>query len=78
MEIAAYMNDALDSSWSERRGMIIEVVAIAKVTPDDESRRRIEKIDDAIMMAISVWQPDVWRKHRHLPWKKRHPMKPGQ
>lgn len=50
MEIAAYMNDALDSSWSERRGMIIEVVAIAKVTPDDESRRRIEKIDDAIMM----------------------------
>ena len=30
--------------------MIIEVVAIAKVTPDDESRRRIEKIDDAIMM----------------------------
>lgn len=50
MEIAAYMNDALDASWSERRGMVVEVVAIAKVTPDDESRKRIEKIDDAIMM----------------------------
>ena len=44
------MNDALDASWSERRGMVVEVVAIAKVTPDDESRKRIEKIDDAIMM----------------------------
>ena len=50
MEIASYMNDALDASWSERRGMVVEVVAIAKVTPDDESRKRIETIDDAIMM----------------------------
>ena len=50
MEIASYMNDALDASWSERRGMVVEVVAIAKVTPDDESRKRIETIDDAIIM----------------------------
>lgn len=50
MEIAHYMNDALDDAWNERRGMVVEMVAIQKVTPDEESRRRIEKIDDAIMM----------------------------
>lgn len=50
MEIAQYMNDALDDAWNERRGMVVEMVAIQKVTPDEESRRRIEKIDDAIMM----------------------------
>lgn len=49
-EIAAYMNDTLDEEWHKRRGMEIESVAIAKVTPDDESRKRIQKIDDAIMM----------------------------
>lgn len=51
MEIASFMNDALDSAWKERRGLEVEVVAIEKVTPDDESRARIEKIDDAIMMS---------------------------
>lgn len=50
-EIAAFMNDVLDESWRERRGMVVEAVAIEKVTPDDESRKRIEKIDDAIMMS---------------------------
>lgn len=51
LEIAQFMNDALDQAWHERRGMIIESVAIEKVTPDEESRNRIEKIDDAIMMS---------------------------
>ena len=51
MEIATFMNDTLDSAWNERRGLVIESVAIEKVTPDDESRARIEKIDDAIMMS---------------------------
>lgn len=51
VEIATFMNDCLDASWKERRGLVVESVAIEKVTPDDESRMRIEKIDDAIMMS---------------------------
>lgn len=51
LEIATFMNDALDDAWKSRRGMEIESVAIEKVTPDAESRDRIEKIDDAIMMS---------------------------
>lgn len=51
MEIAAFMNDALDFAWHEKRGLEIDTVAIEKVTPDDESRERIQKIDDAIMMS---------------------------
>ena len=50
-EIAKFMNDTLDEEWRTRRGMEIESVAIAKVTPDDESRKRIQTIDDAIMMS---------------------------
>lgn len=50
-EIARFMNDTLDEEWRERRGMEIESVAIAKVTPDDQSRSRIETIDDSIMMS---------------------------
>lgn len=51
MEIAQFMNDVLDAPWREKRGLEVEAVAIEKVTPDDESRARIEKIDDAIMMS---------------------------
>ena len=50
-EIAKFMNDTLDEEWRNRRGMEIESVAIAKVTPDEESRKRIQTIDDAIMMS---------------------------
>lgn len=51
VEIAKFMNDSLDDEWRERRGIVIGSVAIEKVTPDDESRARIEKIDDAIMLS---------------------------
>lgn len=52
-DIAKFMNDTLDEEWKQRRGMVVESVAIAKVTPDDESRKRIETIDDAIMLSDS-------------------------
>ena len=52
-EIAKFMNDTLDEDWRERRGMEIEAVALAKVTPDEKSRSRIETIDDSIMMSDS-------------------------
>lgn len=51
VEIAKFMNDSLDDDWRERRGIVVVSVAIEKVTPDDTSRARIEKIDDAIMMS---------------------------
>lgn len=51
MEIAKFMNDSLDDEWRENRGIVVSSVAIEKVTPDDESRARMEKIDDAIMMS---------------------------
>lgn len=50
-KLAGFMNDTLDEEWKQRRGMEIESVAIIKVTPDDESRGRIQKIDDSIMMS---------------------------
>ncbi len=50
-EIAAYMSDTLDTEWRERRGIEIVSVALAKVTPDDESRKRIEEFDTNVMHA---------------------------
>lgn len=52
-EIASFMNDTLDEDWGKRRGIEVESVAIAKVTPDDESRQRMQKIDDSIMLSDS-------------------------
>lgn len=48
-EIARYMSDTLDTDWKERRGMEVVSVAIAKVTPDDKSRKRIEEFDTNVM-----------------------------
>lgn len=53
MEISKFMNDTLDEEWNKRRGIEVESVALSKVTPDDESRKRIQKIDDSIMMSDS-------------------------
>ena len=47
--IAKHMNEALDSEWKQLRGMEVVSVAIEKITPDDESRLRIEKFDNASM-----------------------------
>lgn len=51
LKLAQHMNEALDDQWIERRGMSIESVAIEKITPDDESRERIQKFDDAAMFS---------------------------
>ncbi|MEG0095580.1 MAG: hypothetical protein RR670_06030 [Erysipelotrichaceae bacterium] len=53
VEIAHFMNDTLDEEWHARRGIEIESVALSKVTPDDDSRMRISKIDDSIMLSDS-------------------------
>ena len=49
LRLARHMNEALDSEWKSKRGMEIVSVAIEKITPDDESRSRIEKFDNAAM-----------------------------
>ncbi|MBQ9117342.1 MAG: SPFH domain-containing protein [Clostridia bacterium] len=48
-EIAKYMSSTLDEEWVQRRGMDVVAVAIAKVTPDDNSRKRIEEFDTNVM-----------------------------
>lgn len=48
-EIAKYMSDTLDEEWGQRRGMEVVSVAIAKVTPDEKSRQRIEQYDTNVM-----------------------------
>lgn len=48
-EIAEYMSNTLDADWMARRGMDVVAVAIAKVTPDDKSRQRIEEFDMNVM-----------------------------
>lgn len=48
-ELAAYMSETLDDEWKAKRGLVITSVALAKVTPDDKSRERIEEFDTNVM-----------------------------
>ncbi len=50
-EIAKYMSDTLDEEWKARRGIEVVSVALTKVTPDEESRKRIEEFDTNVMHA---------------------------
>ena len=50
-EIAKYMSDTLDEEWRARRGIEVVSVALTKVTPDEESRKRIEEFDTNVMHA---------------------------
>ena len=47
--LAKHMNEALDEEWKQLRGMEVVSVAIEKITPDEESRDRIQKFDNASM-----------------------------
>ncbi len=48
-EIAKYMSETLDEDWGIKRGLDVVSVAIVKVTPDENSRRRIEEFDTNVM-----------------------------
>lgn len=50
-EIARYMSETLDAEWGANRGLEVASVALAKVTPDDKSRERIEEFDSNVMHA---------------------------
>lgn len=53
MELADLMNNILDTSWKQARGLEIIAVSIEKITPDDVSRKRIEDFDNAMMLGSS-------------------------
>ncbi len=46
-KIADYMNDALDNKWGELRGMEVVSVALDTPTPDDDSKKRIDKFAES-------------------------------
>ncbi len=48
-EIAKYMSSTLDEEWGKNRGLDVVSVAIAKVTPDDDSKERIQQFDTNVM-----------------------------
>ena len=50
-EIARYMSKTLDDEWRAGRGLEVVSVALAKVTPDERSRERIEEFDSNMMHA---------------------------
>ena len=55
LRLARHMNEALDEEWKNHRGMEVVSVAIEKITPDEESRSRIEQFDTAAMYGSSEY-----------------------
>lgn len=49
LRLAKHMNEVLDDKWKVGRGLILSNVAIEKITPDEESRDRIEEFDSSLM-----------------------------
>lgn len=45
-----HMNEVLDEEWLQGRGMVVVSVAIGGITPDDESRKRIQEFDRDILL----------------------------
>ena len=43
------LKEALSAEWKERRGLEIVSCALAKITPDEKSRARIEEYDTNVM-----------------------------
>ncbi len=43
-EFRNYMAEVLDEDWLQTRGVVVQAVAIGSVTPDDETRQRIQSI----------------------------------
>lgn len=48
-ELAKFMSETLDEEWGVKRGLDVVSVAIVKVTPDENSRKRIEEFDTNVM-----------------------------
>ncbi len=54
--LTQYMNDALDDSWLQLRGLEVVSVGIGGITPDDASRKRMEDFDRDILLSAN---PDM-------------------
>lgn len=48
-ELSDLMKEALSADWKEKRGIEIVSCALAKITPDEKSRARIEEYDTNVM-----------------------------
>ena len=48
-ELSDLLKEALSTEWKERRGLEIVSCALAKITPDEKSRARIEEYDTNVM-----------------------------
>lgn len=49
-ELADYMQDVLDEKWREERGMVVENVAIASISYDEESKKLVEMRNKGAML----------------------------
>lgn len=49
-ELSTYMQDTLDDSWKEMRGMEVQSVGIASITYDEESRKLIDMRNQGAML----------------------------
>jgi len=50
-KLTAHMNEVLDEEWLAGRGMVVVSVGINSITPDDESRARIQEFDRDIILS---------------------------
>lgn len=51
MELAQYLSDVLDDTWTAKRGMIIESVGINSISYDEESRKLINMRNQGAMLS---------------------------
>jgi len=49
VKLAKIMNDIMDDEWLTNWGIVISDVAVRSITPDDDSRKRIQDFDNAMM-----------------------------
>ena len=49
-ELADYMQEVLDDKWRKERGMVVENVAIASISYDEESRKLVEMRNKGAML----------------------------
>lgn len=49
-ELADYMQEVLDDKWRKERGMVVENVAIASISYDEESRKLVEMRSQGAML----------------------------
>ncbi|MDP4120265.1 MAG: SPFH domain-containing protein [Bacillota bacterium] len=55
LEVSKYMNDALDEDWGKLRGLEIVNVAIVSVSPDEDTKMRVDEYNRAKMFGTQEY-----------------------